>query len=116
MLKSKGGMLLQQAHPLLYESSPIRCLSRPRLPCDHYGARCLSLKRILLCHLIILQFEPQLAPFTNISIQVLRIDTWYSQSPHDIGSYLAGLVSEVQDGTTPSTQLKLRPANDQRIQ
>ena len=34
----------------------------------------------------------------------------YSQSPQDIGSYLAGFVSDVHDGTTPSTQLKLRPA------
>ena len=32
-----------------------------------------------------------------------------SQSPQDMGSYLAGLVSDVQDGTTPSTQLKFRP-------
>ena len=31
------------------------------------------------------------------------------QSPHDIGLYLAGFVSDVHDGTTRSTQLKLRP-------
>lgn len=31
------------------------------------------------------------------------------QSPHDIGSYFAGFVSLVQDGITPSTQLKFRP-------
>ena len=31
------------------------------------------------------------------------------QSPHEIGSYLGGFISDVHDGTTPSTQLKLRP-------
>jgi hypothetical protein len=44
-------------------------------------------------------------------MQRLDIDREYSQSPQDIGSYFAGLSAEVQDGTTPSTQLKLRPAN-----
>jgi len=32
------------------------------------------------------------------------------QSPHDIGSYFGGLSADVHDGTTPSTQLKLSPA------
>ena len=37
-------------------------------------------------------------------------DKWfYLQSPQDIGSYFAGLVTDVHDGTTPSTQLKLSP-------
>jgi hypothetical protein len=32
-----------------------------------------------------------------------------TQSPHDIGSYKGGLVSDVQVGITPSTQLKFNP-------
>lgn len=33
----------------------------------------------------------------------------YLQSPHDIGLYFAGFVSDTQLGITLSTQLKLRP-------
>lgn len=34
---------------------------------------------------------------------------WYLQSPQEIGSYFAGFSADVQDGTTPSTQLKFKP-------
>ena len=33
----------------------------------------------------------------------------FIHSPADMGSYLAGLLSVMQEGTTPSTQLKFRP-------
>lgn len=61
--------------------------------------------------LVVLKLETQLTPWLNVRFFGIPYDFEKArlQSPQEIGSYLAGLVGDVHDGTTPSTQLKFRP-------
>ena len=93
---------------LLFSSYNI-FISEWLLRSNNNSTRCLSLQRIIFLHIIVLQLESQLAPCSLVNLSLINDRLIHLQSPQDIGSYLAGFFSDMQDGTTPSTQLKLRP-------
>jgi hypothetical protein len=84
---------------------------------DH-GTGSLSLRSVFLPGLALLKFESELTPCEPLAMEPDvrgegeeegEKEVFDVQSPHEIGSYLAGFSADVQEGTTPSTQLKLRP-------